>query len=322
MFTQVLVSLIFSQQVFADDVKGYYMQSWKGESKGPSDTNMMVYFSGHNSIKKAFAEMPKSYDSKMPDDAWFTFGGGNKNGYLSVENIKAFAKDIQRIKDKGFVGVMWDVEWVKDDSSIQKELRDAFAKVKKAGLDNGITVSHTAPYKTGTENGIDFISSKDQTALMKALLKDEDKNVDIMSPQLYTFGRTQREDGRLCALKKGGNLVRNDGEPCDKDEPDFAVTGSCAPDCGWDLYKNMRTGMKLVPSIIHPSHYDTAKKGLEKRGLTSSGYIVWEQCEECPSQFGDYNQDRVCFFDSESNRLSPRRFRCQASRRLDDTIVV
>merc|ERR1712070_1343903 len=165
---------------------------------------------------------------------------------------------------------MGDIEWVRGRAgecadkerpgTIRRALRDAFAKVKKAGLANGITVSHTAPYKTGVDADLnrEYISPQDQVDLMKAILQD--KNVELISPQLYTSGKETK--------------------------PDFGATGSCASlkeGCGWDLYKHMHSGMKFVPSIVNPSHYEETKKGFKKINKTlkldikCSGYIVWEQ---------------------------------------------
>jgi chitinase len=271
MYSQALVSLFFIQQVSAD-IKGYYMWSWAGLSTGPNDSTDAVYFSGFNDYDTAINQMSKNPMYTMRggrrDDrnVWFTFGGGNAKGELSVENINDFTKKIKDVKRNGFYGVMWDIEWVRGKAgscakdtrgSIREALRKAFAKVKKAGLDNAITVSHTAPYKTGVdkETGREYISPKDQVDLMKALLKDS--NVDIISPQLYTRG--------------------------DETDPDFAATGSCASTCGWDLYKHMHDGMKFVPSIVNPSHYEATKEGFEdinknlNLDLKCSGYFVWEQ---------------------------------------------
>merc|ERR1711881_697121 len=119
----------------------------------------------------------------------------------------------------------------------------AFAAVKAACMTNAITVSHTAPYDTDTpQDATDFV-----TAFVK------DANVDIISPQLYTSGN--------------------------ESQPDFAVTGNCASaGCGWNLYRNMRSGMRLAPSIVNTSQYNAAKTHLKNNEqLDCSGYFVWEQ---------------------------------------------
>ena len=74
---------------------------------------------------------------------------------------------------------MYDVEEVDGPASeTVPAFAAAFADLKKAGLAVGVTVSHSAPYATDTP--------ADAVALAKAFASD--KNVDIISPQLYSSG--------------------------------------------------------------------------------------------------------------------------------------
>lgn len=174
---------------------------------------------------------------------YFSIGGGNQNGVLTAANVQAFINDLSKVHDAGFRGIIWDIEKVRGpSSSMNTVFANAFAAVKSAGLENGITVSHTAPYDTDT--------AQDATDFVTRFLQDT--NVDFISPQLYTSGF--------------------------ESSPDFAATGNCASaGCGWEMYRSMRSGMKLAPSIVRASQYAQAKQGLEERGLDTAGYIVWDQ---------------------------------------------
>lgn len=206
------------------------MQSWKGSAtSGPDDTTIAVYFSGWNNADTALSkwEMPADTmktlrgEGEKKRKVWFSIGGGKKSGILNQKNVLAFLPKIKALKKFGFDGIMWDIEKVQGSSDIMNNVfRAAFKRVKKEGLEQGITVSHTAPYDTD--------SPEDGTAFLKAFLQDA--NIDMISPQLYSEG--------------------------DEQIPEFDATGNCAAvGCGWKAYENMRSGMKLVPSIVQPSHW-------------------------------------------------------------------
>jgi hypothetical protein len=221
------------------------MWSWNGSaSSGPADTNAGTYFSGWNNVDNALAEMPSGTMQALKGTKYFTIGGGNHNGVLNANTVQQFVNDLSKVQNKGFTGIMWDIEKVQGSASAMNPVfSNAFAAVKAAGMMNAITVSHTAPYDTNTpQDATDFVSAFVQ-----------DANVDIISPQLYTSGF--------------------------ENQPDFAVTGNCASaGCGWNLYRNMRSGMRLAPSIVNTSQYNAAKTHLKNNEqLDCSGYFVWEQ---------------------------------------------
>ena len=77
---------------------------------------------------------------------------------------------------------------------------------------------HTAPFTT------------DEPSISTNLLKawTQDKNIDFLSPQLYSDG--------------------------DETSPDFEETGFCVKEgCTWDLYMGMVP--ELVPSIVEESQF-------------------------------------------------------------------
>merc|ERR1719213_23248 len=102
-------------------------------------------------------------------------------------------------------------------------LAASFKALKDAGLEVGITVSHSAPYKCD--------SAADAVAFVKAWVKDP--NVAFISPQLYSSGN--------------------------ETSPEYAETSSCKSEgCTWDLYKDAT--VDVVPSIVDDSQYDDVQK--------------------------------------------------------------
>merc|ERR1712147_99269 len=159
-----------------DVIKGYYMWSWNGSaSSGPADTNAGTYFSGWNNVDQALGEMPSGTMQALKGTKYFTIGGGNHNGVLNANTVQQFVNDLSKVQNKGFTGIMWDIEKVQGSASAMNPVfSNAFAAVKAAGMMNAITVSHTAPYDTNTpQDATDFVSAFVQ-----------DANVDIISPQL------------------------------------------------------------------------------------------------------------------------------------------
>ncbi len=100
-----------------------------------------------------------------------------------------------------------------------------------------ITTSHSGPYKTK--------SAADSVRFVKAWVKD--KNIDIISPQLYSSGNEAA--------------------------PEFAETSSCkSAGCTWSLYKGYKG--KFVPSLAVDSHYPATQKFFkDKYGMTTAGFF-------------------------------------------------
>jgi len=225
----------------AQEVKGYYAWSWNGPSQGPADTNASCFFSGWNTVDNALNEYQGNWN--LLGEKYFSIGGGNQNGILSTDILNAFVNDLDKVQQKGFDGVMFDIEKVRGSAAdVNPAFAAAFAATKAKGMKVAITVSHSAPYDTD--------SAQDAVAMMNAFVRDT--NVDIISPQLYTSGN--------------------------ESQPDYSLTGSCAAaGCSWDIYKEMHSGMTFVPSIVAATQYDAVKSHFAQDGITASGYFVWQQ---------------------------------------------
>jgi hypothetical protein len=141
------------------------------------------------------------------------------------------------IKEAGYEGVCFDVEVTRGGKALVKALEETYSKCKKAGLITMVTTSHSAP--TGVSLG-DI-----RVQLIKSWVKSPD--VDIISPQLYTWG----------------------GE----DVPDFNVTWPC-DNCTWNLYKDSKG--KFVPSVVDGTHMAAVKKWFDKENIKVSGYFQWK----------------------------------------------
>merc|ERR1711959_204779 len=223
-----------------DEIRGYYSLSWNGGNKGPKNSNTSVFFNGWNNVRKGLDEYDPSSQPALVGFKYFSFGGDDGSGVLTESILKRYIKDIPRITD--FDGVMFDIEIVDGNSGrMIKAFAEAFKATKDAGLTVGITTSHTAPVEVSTkQDAIDYI---------KAFVKDP--SVDVISPQLYTV----------------------DNET----EPDFQPTGDCADiGCTWDLYKEMRPGMKFAPSFTYAKLYSKVQKYFQDNyDIKCSGYFVY-----------------------------------------------
>jgi len=229
-------------------IRGYYQWSWTSQpSQGPSDTNACVFFSGWNNVANAFGD--NHWDGCAHADSigkYFSIGGGNNNGVLNADNVQAFVNDLSQVQAKGYNGVMFDIEKVRGSASAMNPVfSSAFAAIKSAGMKVAITVSHTAPYDCDSpQDAVDFVAAFVQ-----------DPNVDIISPQLYSSGNESTAD--------------------------YSSTWNCAnlaTPCGWNLYRNARSGMQIAPSIVRTSQYDAVKTHLKNQEqIDTSGYFVWEQ---------------------------------------------
>jgi len=81
-----------------------------------------------------------------------------------------------------------------------------------------------------------------------------DSNIDLMSPQLYTSGSETAND--------------------------FSESGGIA----WSEYVGCKA--KLIPSIVTAAMYGTAQQFFQTKGITTYGYIQWQQSNNPPTSAG------------------------------------
>ena len=136
---------------------------------------------------------------------------------------------------------MFDAEEISGSAATMVPLfASAFAACKAASLSVGVTVSHSAPYKTD--------SPEDAVALIKAWAADE--NLDILSPQLYSSGS--------------------------ESAPQFDETNSCKEaGCTWELYVGAKAA--FAPSIVDPTQLPAVEAFFKPLGIRTAGYFQWKQ---------------------------------------------
>jgi hypothetical protein len=108
--------------------------------------------------------------SNMKGVKYCSVGGGTPPGW-TVQSISNLKKSIINDAFKNYKGVCFDIEI--GDAGLAANFEDLFLTTKQKNLDVFITISHTAPF-----------GFPDKEDLMKSFFKS--KNVDIISPQLYT----------------------------------------------------------------------------------------------------------------------------------------
>jgi hypothetical protein len=129
-------------------------------------------------------------------------------------------------------GIVFDVE--EGDSGLASAFAKCFQSCQNHNLRVMVTVSHSAPY------GI-----SDAASLMDSIFHD--KNVNFLSPQLYTSG------------EEGGN--------------DFQTTAGVQ----WSSYASWNTKAAVIPSIVKASYYGDAAGYLGTQGVNTQGFVQWSQ---------------------------------------------
>jgi hypothetical protein len=217
-----------------DGTIGYYAPSWGMGSIGMDDATVGVAFSGWNTVQTALEE---SSGIELRGSQYLSLGGSSEQGTFDPSTVAQMGEDCPQIKEAGYAGVCFDVEVTRGGKALIKALEETYAKCKKAGLVVMVTTSHSAP--TGVSLG-DI-----RVQLINSWVKSPD--VDIISPQLYTWG----------------------GE----DIPDFNVTWPC-DNCTWNLYKGSKG--KFMPSLVDGTHLKATKDWFKKENIEVAGYFQWK----------------------------------------------
>jgi hypothetical protein len=164
-------------------------------------------------------------------------GGSSEQGMFNPDTVAKMGEDCPMIKEAGYEGVVFDVEVTRGGMLLVDTLEEAFKKCKAADLVVMVTTSHTAP--TGVSLG-DI-----RLKLIESWVKSD--NLDIISPQLYTWG----------------------GE----EEPEFDSTWPC-DNCTFNKYKGSKA--QFMPSVVNGDHMKAVKKYFDKLKIPVSGYFQWQ----------------------------------------------
>lgn len=222
-----------------DGIVGYYAPTWGMASVGQGNANVGVAFSGWNDITTALSE---SDGLQLKGSQYLSLGGSSEQGMFTPDTVKQMGEECADIKDAGYEGVCFDVEVTRGGQKLLDELETAYGKCKEAGLVVMVTTSHTAP--TGVTLG------KMRQELIKHWVKS--KNIDIISPQLYTWG----------------------GE----EKPEYDQTWPCADqgfNCTWEAYKG--SNAKFMPSLVEfEGHFGKVRNFFKEIGLPVTGYFQWK----------------------------------------------
>eukprot|EP00948_MAST-09A_sp_MAST-9A-sp1_P003000 g3000.t1 len=232
-------------------VKGYYSWNWGKGSSGPSSVNpgdveIGVAFTGLIDVENAIKAYTPGASWCCPElkgETFLSLGGGNAAGQFTKSALESIQANLNLVKKANYSGIILDVEEVSGSASDLIPLfQSIFKNAKALQLRTAVTTSHSAPYQCD--------SSDDAIALVKAWVAD--KNLDIISPQLYSSGS--------------------------ESSPEFATTASCTPGCGWNLYETFQ-GI-FAPSIVDPSQYSATVEYFQSHpnnGINVGGYFMWKQ---------------------------------------------
>ena len=207
---------------------GYWSWTWE-HSKPLNDATLGIAFSGWSDISTALQQSNKIKDS-LAGQKYISLGGGNKNGAFTADVLQSINSAIDHGTFKDWDGIAFDIE--EGSSGLADLFSETFAKAKKEGFKVIVTISHSAPY------GI-----SDGAQLMQAFFQD--KNIDILSPQLYTTGKETQNN--------------------------YATTEGVQ----WREFASAQA--MILPSLVQGSYYQDAQEYFVKEGVTLNGFIQWKQ---------------------------------------------
>ncbi len=211
-----------------DSTVGYWFPTWESEHPAPPDATTGIAFSGWPDPAQAIQDS-SAIKNKLIGAEFISLGGGNASGRYNSSNLGAIADAINQGKFVGYQGIAFDIE--EGDSGLESDFANCFSLGKANNFQIIVATSHSGPY------GI-----SDRLELMESILSD--KNVDIISPMLYS----------------GGGAPDNDYQPT-----------SGVP---WDLYKN--TQARIMPSILKAAWYqDAVTHFRDSFAIELQGYFVW-----------------------------------------------
>jgi len=193
-------------------------------------TNLDVAFSGYVDPDQAISDSKSAY-SKLRGDKYISIGGGDDSGRWSVAAVNKLASACSAKKFQGYDGICFDVEI--GDSGTASAFSNAFSACKSAGYKVFVTTSNSAPY--------DF---PDAATLMRSFFPN--KNIDFLSPQLYSSGTEKSND--------------------------------YSTNAGVQYSEWTKASAKVVPSIVTESLYEDAKNVFQSRfGIQLDGFVRWNQ---------------------------------------------
>lgn len=220
-----------------EEIIGYWAWAWTIYLYGPDNATIGICFNGQETATEAL-----NYCETMMENIcggatgtcakWLSISGGGLTIDSSI--LSGTSSAAESIKAAGYSGVILDVENIEQDAGDMVTLfADTTAALKTAGLTVGITTSHSCPL---------YCSGCTSADIVEGWVKD--KNIDILSPQLYG----------------------SDGSTLDLDP---------LADCPWSLWENSEA--QFVPSIPYASDYDEAQDYFSNFSITFGGYFQWMQ---------------------------------------------
>eukprot|EP00798_Chlamydomonas_sp_ICE-L_P016839 gene16839-23119_t len=198
---------------------GFWWWTWAPAAAAPANTNIGIAFSGWTDTALALAES-QPLQNRLPGTKYISLGGGDSDGRFSAAALTKIIAAINGNQISAYAGIAFDIE--EGDSSLTTAFANAFAATKAKGLKVIVTVSHSAPY------GI-----TDAAVLMRSFFPNT--NIDIISPQMYTFGTETSND--------------------------YATVGGVM----WEEYAKSKAA--VVPSIVRASLYGDIQTVFSSKGV-------------------------------------------------------
>jgi len=228
---QLLLAILALLVVFSygQSHMGYWWWTWE-TGNSPGGTNIGIAFNGWANPAQSILSS-RNIKGRLPGVKFISLGGGNVNGVWTASVIQQVNSAIGAGSFAGYGGIAYDIE--EGDAGLTSAFQNSFRVAKGAGLRVLVSVSHSAPYNI-----------VDGYAMMQAFFTD--KNIDYLSPQLYTSGYETQND--------------------------YATSLGV----GWDLWA--RSQATIIPSIVTGSLFSSAQNYFrDSHGFNITGYVQWAQ---------------------------------------------
>ena len=225
MLVIVLAISLFCTSINAE-VQGVYYWTWSTGKVNVTNTNLDVAFSGDVDPDQAISDSASVYP-KLTGDKYISIGGGDNDGKWTSSWVRKVSEYCSSGKFSGYVGVVLDIEI--GDSGLASDFADAFSACKSQNYKVLVTVSNSAPY------AID-----DAATLMRSFFPN--KNIDYLSPQLYSSGNEKSND--------------------------------YSTNAGVQYTEWAKAVAQVIPSIVTSSLYSDAKSVFHSRfGIQTAGHV-------------------------------------------------
>ncbi len=197
----------------------------------PSNATLSIAIYGWGTQRTIEWAQNKDVQSHLMGDKYIAFGGTGEDGKFSEEVLGGIRSAVRQGLLNDYDGIAFDIETIAP--KLEGCFADCFQELQNLGFKVLVTVNHATRR-----------SSDDHDQLVRSFFTNE--NIDILAPQLYSFGFERQND--------------------------FTIAASST--ISWRDYSQAKA--KVVACVIHDHFYTDAHSHFQDHGVTLHGYIQWK----------------------------------------------